>query len=190
MLFITSQTSPREFTLKRHCWRMGLHSSPQQHCIRFPCNKEIFFSLELLSWDHVLPVITRTIFASLIFSHYTTICCCYIELFSHQIRSSYKMFVYHDPRMLGYCKMKKRLENNGKEIITCDGNSRTHGWRLELHIQWQWGLGGGTSGALWTLEVFKQIEIDIDILGKLWFNLFCSAPEVAPLLSQHSNHRL
>lgn len=126
MPLITSQTSPREFTLKRHCSMMGLPSSPQ-HCIRFPCSKETF-SHYILSRE-VFSVITRTIevFPSLIFSYYTQICCCYIELFSHQICSGYTVFFHHDPRMPGYCNMEKRLQSNGKEINSSDGKGRTHG---------------------------------------------------------------
>ena len=70
------------------------------------------------------------------FCDYTQICWCYIELYSHQIWSVYKVFCHHDPWIPEYCDMEKILENNWREINNRGGNGRAHRWHFELHIQW------------------------------------------------------
>lgn len=57
MPLIISQASPRDFTLERQCWMIWLYSSPQQHCISFPCNIDNFshyiFSREIFAFYYM-----------------------------------------------------------------------------------------------------------------------------------------
>lgn len=88
MYLITSQISPREFTLKKPGW-INLDNNDS---IGFSCSKEAFptTSPPVRSF----PIITHTIniSPSLIFSYYAQICSRYIELFSHQIHGGYEAF--------------------------------------------------------------------------------------------------
>ena len=103
------------------------------------------------------PVIARTahMFPSLIFPYYTEICCYYIELFSHQILSGYKVFSHRDPRTPGYRNMEKRLENNGRRSTTVTGTAEPTGDVLGYAFD---GTVGG--GCLWLLSWDWQRHID------------------------------